>query len=121
MPTVLYRCLTSALYSVLADDEERGRLLRNRTVPVELDDESDGLRGGAGDLVDSDDGNQRGRARLMAIFAQLLSSDADSSPMDAIRFLRAMAEDATEASLSEGREDEGGGGSDGEEDMDTAE
>jgi hypothetical protein len=126
---LLYYCLTLSLYSILAEDEERDRMFRNRAVNVDAGDDTDELRGGAGDLVESDNINPRGRAMLMAIYARLLTSgggvyevgdeDPDGSHAETLRFLRAMAEDdGTEDSLTEsGGEDRGGG----EEDMDTAE
>jgi hypothetical protein len=122
--------LTPSHSSILADDEERGRLSRNRPVNVDAGDDSDEMRGGAGDLVESDDANPRGRARLMAIFARLLASsgdidafgdgDPDGAHAETLHFLRAMAEDdPTEDSLTESGGEDGGGG--GEEEMDTIE
>jgi hypothetical protein len=121
--------LTPSHYSILADDEERDRLFRNRPVNVDAGDDSDEMRGGAGDLVESDDANPRGRARLMAIFARLLATsgdidafgdeDPDGAHAETLRFLRAMAEaDPTEDSLTESGGEDGGGG---EEEMDTTE
>ena len=85
-------------------------------------DDSDDLRGGPGDLVESDEVNPRDRARLMAIFARLLASsdvfsddEADVSQLDTFRILRAMAENDSEESTAGEENDEQ------EQEMDTSE
>ena len=81
--------------------------MRNRPASVGDGDDSDELRGGPGDLVESEDAIPRDRARLLAIFARLLASgDEGLTQMDAFQFLRAMAEDGEEEPSEEIGEDE---------------
>jgi len=90
--------------SILADDEERSRVARNRPVRVDNgDDSDDALRGGAGDLVETE-GDSADQARLMAIFARLLARTDEGSEegIDAMRLLRAAMAGSEEDTTTSG-------------------